>query len=266
MHAWRAQMLQTLSEGGLSMELEQLKGEDRRRLADARKTYARKLKDRFLSGAARFLLQDQNDSSGIDRLECRLIKEIDLALQFSCLVWSRHDPLRIKGLWYLAKTTFLSSDETMELCESQAPVTVEPSNEFADMPPGYHDGHKVVMAVQPVIEFVSVVDNSGDEEVSKILSKARVLVAAPGTSARKQEVIIEHNKIPDGSSPPSAGLHPLTLAALEGAGVAPPQVPPKDAPFVLGMPRKTPKSPEQPMSNPFPQLLPNTQYRDPRSG
>jgi hypothetical protein len=263
MHAWRAQMLQTLSEGGLSMEPENIKGEDRRRLADARKTHAKKLKDRFLSGAARFLLKEENNLSGIDQLEHRLVKEFDLALQFSCLVWSRHDPLRIKGLQELAKTTFVSSDETMELCESQAPAPVEPRNESTDMPPGYHDGHKVVMAVQPVIEFVSVVDNSNDQEISKILSKARVLVAVPGTGPRKPAVIIEHNKIPDDTTPPdSAGSHPLTLAALGGADSVP-NFPQNNSPaFVLGMPRK-PKSPEH-VPDLLPELLPNTSYRGPR--
>ncbi|KAK4450206.1 hypothetical protein QBC34DRAFT_77507 [Podospora aff. communis PSN243] len=187
MHAWRAQMIRTLSEGGLCVELENLKGEDRRRLADARKTYARRLKDRFLGGAARFLLNNPEDLAGIERLESRLVKEFDLALQFSCLVWSRQDPLRIKGLQDLSNTAFVGSEGTMELCQTQAPTQAAPVDESkaADMPPGYHDGHPVVMAVQPIIEFVSLVDSKGDREVSKILSKARVLVAAPTTGPQK---------------------------------------------------------------------------------
>jgi len=69
---------------------------DRRMLAEARRDYARKLKDQFLGGAARFLLQDQ-DPKGIEKLEGRLVNEFDLALQFSCLVWSREDVLSFRG-------------------------------------------------------------------------------------------------------------------------------------------------------------------------
>ncbi|KAK0619631.1 hypothetical protein B0T14DRAFT_392136, partial [Immersiella caudata] len=153
MHEWRAQIIRSLSQGGLALEPEELKGEERRRLAEGRKLYAKTLKDKFLGGAARLLLQDQVDGAAIEKLEVRLTEELDFALQFSCLVWSRPDPLRVTGIQGLADKQFAPSEGTMELCPSQVPISFQLLGEVktSDLPPWYREGSKVVMAVQPII-------------------------------------------------------------------------------------------------------------------
>jgi len=217
------------------------------------------LKDRFLSGAARLLLQDHTDGAGIEKMETRLIKEFDLALQFSCLIWSRQDPLRVKGLRDIANKTFLESDKTMELCPSQAPASSKrlggerPSN----LLPGDHDGQRVIMAVQPMVEFVSL-ESQGNNEVTKILSKARVLVPTPKSNPGR----------------PSTGHRgDLSVAILSPALSLPSAIytPKKDRPSV---PRKDSHSPEAtlpgvtfnplppgPLSGGLPNLLPMTSYQ-----
>jgi len=183
-HSWRAQLIRTLSEGGLCLEPEKALGDERRRLADARKTQAKNLKDRFLNGPARFLLRDQEDAAGIEKLELRLVKEFDLALKFSCKVWSRPDMLRIKGLEDLAGQAFSRTSRVMELCPGQAPLPTGSGfvsgTGVVDQPPAYHEGHGVVMAIQPAIESVSPdYRGSMNFEEARVLSKARVLVSAP---------------------------------------------------------------------------------------
>ncbi|KAK3358740.1 hypothetical protein B0T25DRAFT_563814 [Lasiosphaeria hispida] len=96
-HTWRSQLARILFEGGIGLNPNDVKGEDCRKLATSRQAFARKLKERFLRGAARFLLQDQ-DAIGIEELERRLVDELDMALRFSCQIWSRRDPLVFRGL------------------------------------------------------------------------------------------------------------------------------------------------------------------------
>lgn len=195
---WRAQLMTILSEGGMSSDLGSVEGDERRFLQNCRKIYSRKLKERFLGGAARFLLQDQ-DATGIDRLESSLVEEIDAALQFSCRVWSRREPLRLKGLKELTKVPFLMSNETMQLCRGQAPSDAQQDEVGSDQPPAYHDGHTVVLVIQPVIEYVAG-NPSGTPETSTVVSKARVLVAAPGPR----------------SAYPKSDATPLTAKPIDG--------------------------------------------------
>lgn len=181
-NAWRASIMKTFCEGGMSTEADStLLTDDARLLAETRLKYAGRLKDTFLKGPARFLLQDQ-DPAGIEKLEGRLVQEIDAALRFSCQLWCRRDTPRVKRLCDLAEMAFNSSSDDMELCQAQAPLCAQPvSNVDADDgPPGYHDGHSVIMVVQP---SVSISPGAGTKKITKrsnkIWTKASVLVASP---------------------------------------------------------------------------------------
>lgn len=93
-------MMKILSDGGLSRDLchaSMANNEDKQMLANARREYARQLKDQFLSSAARFFLRDQ-DPQGITILESRLVSEFDFALRFSAQAWARPTPLSFIGL------------------------------------------------------------------------------------------------------------------------------------------------------------------------
>ncbi|KAK1756711.1 hypothetical protein QBC47DRAFT_168675 [Echria macrotheca] len=210
-HAWRCQLIRTLSEGGLSLEPEKVEGEERRRLADARKTHARNLKDRFLNSSVRFLLEDQ-DPAGIEKLELRLVKEFDSALKFSCHLWSRRDPIAIKSLEQLANTVFSRTSQVMELCAGQAPISMRPFEDARDLPPAYHDGHSVVMAVQPAIESL-VLDKKGVQSATRVLSKAKVVVAAPKPKASDACSVksAASNKTAAWTSSPAAAAAPVEL-------------------------------------------------------
>ena len=262
-----------------------VEGDERRFLVDCRKVYARKLKDRFLGGAARFLLQDQH-AAGIEKLESRLIQEIDMALQFSCQVWSRQEPLRLKGLKGLADARFRTTDETMELCQGQAPAHINPHESVdLDLPPAYHDGHSVVMVVQPVVEAVLVRSGAKkDMDATKVLSKARVLVEVPDCSSaypKSDATPLTAKAIDKFPLPPSlapreslaapAGLTSHTAAqtkvlsttTTQSTSLAqtshPPQVPPKDS---AGLLSGLIFHPTQSSSSSTPQaaLLPSTSY------
>lgn len=176
-HTWRAQLMHTLADGGMALDHANVEGDARRFLIDCRKIYSRKLTERFLSGAARFLLHDQ-DAAGIERLEGKLVQEIDMALRFSCRAWSRREPLEFRGLKELAEVPFLTSDEHMQLCRGQAPAIARPEEPAFDLPPAYHDGHTVTIVVQPTVESVIVCQSGKD--IRKVVSKAQVLVATPG--------------------------------------------------------------------------------------
>jgi len=194
-HEWRAQMMRLLVDGGIDLKDPQDAGrnEARRNLIDSRLNYARRLKERFLGGAARFLLQDQTPR-GIEKLERRLTDRIDDALRFSCKIWSQPAPVRLYGLKDLGGKEYKPSSKLMRLCRAQAPARVSAARQEGSSagshsapnspPPGYHDGRPVIMVVQPAIETVEVVyaiDGEGPrpEHVSKIWLKARVLVEAP---------------------------------------------------------------------------------------
>ncbi|KAK4185258.1 hypothetical protein QBC35DRAFT_351878, partial [Podospora australis] len=87
---WRAHLVKALADAGLAAADERTKTQNEptaRLLIEYRTQYAARLKDRFLRGAARFLLQNQ-DAAGIETLERELIHEFDLALRFACQLWS----------------------------------------------------------------------------------------------------------------------------------------------------------------------------------
>lgn len=113
-------------------------------LAECRKEYARKLKDKFLSGPARFLLRDQTPE-GISMLEGKLVGEIDLALRFSGLVWGRADgDVQFKGLLDLPD---YQKSEEMEVYGGGKAEGERPSsaNGNGEKPPS------VMMVLQPAI-------------------------------------------------------------------------------------------------------------------
>ncbi|KAK0629464.1 hypothetical protein B0T17DRAFT_487861 [Bombardia bombarda] len=196
-HQYRAALMRLLAESGFSTAADSTaapnsKNEARRMLIDSRLNYTRRLKERFLSGAARFLLQNQ-DPSGIERLELRLARQIDDALRFSCQIWSLISPIRLIGWKELQGKEFTSLSEVMTLCNAQAPTLTARAvqsqgggsrSKHETPPPGYHDGRPVVVVVQPAVEALAT-ETMGDgfetdsENVSRVWTKARVLVAGP---------------------------------------------------------------------------------------
>lgn len=189
-------------------------------LIESRLNYARRLKERFLSGAARFLLQDQ-DPAGIANLERTLTEHIDDALRFSCQLWARPGLIRFHGFAALGGQLFRPGNKLMGLCQAQGPSLdfgegvgganngsgAVPGHVLAQFqlqsqshpsngpetpgPPGYYDGRPVVMVCQPAIEGIEVGDRLGRDEtdpskprkISRVWMKARVLVA---TSSQPQ--------------------------------------------------------------------------------
>jgi hypothetical protein len=178
----RASIIKVFYEGGMSTEVDRIPfTENARLLAEARLKYSGRLKDRFLRSPARFLLQDQ-DAAGIEKLERRLVQEIDAALRFSCRLWCRKDTPRVTRLRDLVEMAFNSPSDDMELCQAQAPLCAQPagSTDTQDGALEYHDGHSVIMVVQP---SVSVSPSAGikkdTKRSNKIWAKAGVLVASP---------------------------------------------------------------------------------------
>lgn len=234
-HTWRAQLMHTLADGGMALDHDNVEGDERRSLIDCRKIYSRKLAERFLSGAARFLLHDQ-DAAGIERLEGKLVQEIDMALRFSCRAWSRREPLEFRGLKELAEVPFLTSDEHMQLCRGQAPAAARPDESGFDLPPAYHDGHTVTIVVQPTVESV-IVRQSG-EDIRKVVSKARVLVATPGPrSAYPKSEATPLTAKPLDNYPAISLLTPIAPTPVPApvsppvTSVAAPQLPPPSGPL-----------------------------------
>jgi hypothetical protein len=207
--------MKTFCEGGMSTEVNSiLLTEDARLLAEARLIYAATLKDRFLRSPARFLLQDQ-DAAGIEKLERRLVQEIDAALRFSCQLWCRRDTPQIKGLRELSEMVFNSSNGNMELCRAQAPLYAEPVRNVGteEGPPGYHDGHSVIMVVQPSVGVSSSAGTKKDAKgSSKIWAKASVFVASPKPAAASPKPMVPSPK-PGAASPKPAALS-LNLKAV----------------------------------------------------
>ncbi|KAK4104401.1 hypothetical protein N658DRAFT_483352 [Parathielavia hyrcaniae] len=241
--AWRNSLMKSFVEGGMSMEADSiLHTDESRHLAEARLRYAGRLKDKFLRGPARFLLRDQ-DSAGIEKLERRLVQEIDATLRFSCQLWCRNDTPQVRGLHDLLETTFTASRDDIELCHAQTPHHAQSSRgaNGGDSPPGYHDGHSVIMVVQP---SVGVRTSSGTRQGAKantkvntkVWTKASVLVATPQLPAQTSTGT-QSNGSPDASSakaaPNSASVKATvdtpSSASPPSSASTPPAVPPKDA-------------------------------------
>lgn len=212
-HKWRRHLMRTLSEGGLILDANHAKSPDSRLLVEARENYAKKLKERFLAGPARYLLEDQ-DATGIEKLERRLLHELDLALRFSCKVWSRRDQLKFSSLPEFVTTEFHACSPIMQLCQIQAPASVpvklskrhgDGVEDFgSDAPPAYHDGSAVIMVVQPAVGSVRANGCQKESEQTPVIwAKAQVLVRTPiipslTGSARAPTTCIVGKKIPAG--------------------------------------------------------------------
>jgi len=119
-HKWRSQLMRILTEGGLGHDhLKRATTKNMRRLVRARREYAKTLKELFLGGPARLLLRDQ-DAAGIERLEWKLVNELDMALRLSAQIWSYQTcDLGIRGIDELGSQYFDTGEEMMELCQAQ---------------------------------------------------------------------------------------------------------------------------------------------------
>lgn len=207
----RAQILHLLREGGLGHDTTHpdiASHADRRILAEARKGYARKLKDKFLSGPARFLLRDQTPE-GISVLESKLTGEIDLALKFSLLVWGRKDTVDIKfsGLEG-SSSDYLYNESKMEVYDDGARDSDsktqdgEGEKKSLPVPP---PSQEVTMVLQPTITCTifssSSLPNSEPQPQTTIISKAVVLLSnafpppSPSPSPSKSTTL--HATTPD---------------------------------------------------------------------
>lgn len=180
--AWRAQLMRTLSEGGLSRDPchPSMVDENKQMLANARREYARQLKERFLGSAARFFLRDQ-DAQGISKLEGQLVSELDLALRFSAQAWSRLDPiqfLRLKqlGAGMAPHRRFRAGDDLVEACAAQR-------EEFG------MDEKQVVMVLRPAVGSLKKIGGPG-----KVWVKAQV-VGAPIPATKPLKVFVD-NRFP----------------------------------------------------------------------
>ncbi|KAH6641930.1 hypothetical protein F5144DRAFT_484481, partial [Chaetomium tenue] len=191
-HHWRAQMMRLFADGGFSIKDVAAAGrnESRRTFVESRLNYARKLKERFLGGSARFLLQDQ-DAGGIEKLEGMLTDIIDDALRFSSRLWTRMSPIRLHGWRDLGSKEVRATTPLVTLCHAQ--VEVESRNHWAEAskekPAGSSQqdsqtDHPMVMAVQPAVITDSInLPVAGcatkDDGMALVWLKARVMVAGP---------------------------------------------------------------------------------------
>lgn len=153
-------------------------------LAEARLKYAGQLKDRFLRGPARFLLQSQ-EAAGIEKLERRLVQEVDAALRFSCQLWCRKETPLVRGLRDLTDETFKFNSNDMQLYQKRAPLLAKPivGAVLEQGPPACDGGPPVVMVLQPSISVSTATNTEGTAKGRKantrIWTKASVLVATP---------------------------------------------------------------------------------------
>ncbi|KAL1844172.1 hypothetical protein VTJ49DRAFT_3828 [Mycothermus thermophilus] len=187
-HQWRAHLMRLLMDGGFGLKdvAAAGKGDTRRTFVESRLNYTRKLRERFLGGAARYLLQDQ-DSLGIERLEGMLTDMIDDALRFSCRLWTRLVPVRLQTWNHLENKEFLSPNHLVTLCHAQAPGPRKNGGQEAKEKPNGpprddQEGRAITMIVQPAIvtdtKDIPGHDKGKDEEVLVWL-RARVMVEGP---------------------------------------------------------------------------------------
>jgi hypothetical protein len=183
-------MMRLLGDGGFSLNDIAAAGlnESRRTFVESRLNYARKLKERFLGGSARFLLQGQ-DASGIEKLEHTLTDMIDDALTFSCRLWTRVAPIRLHGWKDLGSREIKAATPVVTLCHAQ--VEVESRNHRGgesgkDKPSGSPQNNQtddtIVMVVQPAVVTDSIDlpgSGTGGDGVALVWLRARVMVAGP---------------------------------------------------------------------------------------
>ncbi|KAH6641904.1 hypothetical protein F5144DRAFT_150467 [Chaetomium tenue] len=190
---WRASVMKTFFDGGMSAKVDNFSSTTNNShlpLADARLKYAGQLKDRFLRGPARFLLQHQ-EAKGIEKLEYRLVQEIDAALRFSCQLWCRRDTPLVRGLRDLTDETFNFNSNEMQLYPTRAPLRAERAvrNVGKNEPHACHVGHPVIMVLQPSISVRTATGHEGTAKgrnaSTRIWTKASVLVSTPNISAQE---------------------------------------------------------------------------------
>ncbi|KAK3904122.1 hypothetical protein C8A05DRAFT_32086 [Staphylotrichum tortipilum] len=225
-HHWRAQMMRLLADGGFSLKDVASAGgnESRRTFVESRLNYARKLKERFLGGSARFLLQDQN-ARGIEKLERLLDDMIDDALRFSCRLWTRVAPLRLHGWKDLGSREIKAATPVVTLCHAQVEVEAhnarhESAKEKPGSPQENQTDHQIVMVVQPAvvtesINLPGVNVGAGGEGVALVWLKARVMVAgamSTDDAGSPAGVGSQASLRPDTESTPAAfaGMTPLS--------------------------------------------------------
>ncbi|KAK4140014.1 uncharacterized protein C8A04DRAFT_40282 [Dichotomopilus funicola] len=186
---WRANMMRLFADGGFALKDVAAAGrnEAKRMFVESRLNYARKLKERFLGGSARFLLQDQ-DAAGIEQLESTLGDLIDEALVFSCRLWTRMSPVRLHGWKDLGEKEVKAAAPLVTLCHAQVEVEsrrhkAEISKEKQASQDSQTD-HTMVMAVQPAV-VADTINTSGpkvevdDDGLVLVWLKARVMLAGP---------------------------------------------------------------------------------------
>ncbi|KAK4450205.1 hypothetical protein QBC34DRAFT_297719 [Podospora aff. communis PSN243] len=162
-YEWRAHLMQMLSDGGISRDASHpsmANNEDKQMLASTRREYARLLKERFLSGSARYFLRDQ-DPQGIAKLEGQLVSELDLALRFSAQVWARRSPMHFIGLAEIAG----SSQDLQFDPEVMIPHINQRTSANRDQ--------QVVMVLQPAIGTLRKIGSEG-----QVWRKAEVVVTS----------------------------------------------------------------------------------------
>jgi len=191
---WLSHLLRILLSEGLDQDVTYgvllIPNKRHRKVAQARREYARTLKERFLGGAARFLLRDQDEDVSIERLERRLLNELDSALRFSARMWCQSCEAagtggvpRFLGLGDFASAAAAAAAggggsgekgrrvkfrrEVMEKCPlAQGRMTLYGTGE--------RDGEQeeVIMVVQPAVVGAG---SSNGLEFSKVWAKAQVL-------------------------------------------------------------------------------------------
>lgn len=190
---WRASVMKTLFEGGMSTKVDSFfltANNSHLPLAEARLKYAGQLKDRFLRGPARFLLQHQ-ERAGIEKLEYRLVQEIDAALRFSCQIWCRQETPLVRGLRDLTEKALGFNSNEMQLYQPRAPLQAKGvvGTVVRNAPHACHGGQPVIIVLQPSISVRATTSHEGaaegQEASTRIWTKATVLVATPKVSAQE---------------------------------------------------------------------------------
>ncbi len=177
--------MRLFADGGFSLKDVAAAGrnESCRTFVDSRLNYARKLRERFLGGSARFLLQDQ-DASGIESLERILTDIIDEALRFSCRLWTRVAPVRLHGWRDLGSREIKAATPVVTLCRAQVEVEARSKEKPSGSPQDNQTDQQIVMVVQPaivtdIIDLPGVNVGTGGDGVASVWLRARVMVAGP---------------------------------------------------------------------------------------
>jgi hypothetical protein len=224
-NSWRASVMKTFVEGGMSTEVDtfMLTKGSRNPLAESRLKYAGQLKDRFLRGPARFLLQDQ-EAAGIEKLERHLVEELDAALRFSCQLWCGQDTPLIRGFRDLTGGTSSFNGNEMQVYQTQAPLHAKRViGAIVNEQAACHDGHPVIMVLQPsvgtsTLTSTKVEAGKGPGANTRIWTKATVLVATPKVPAQESP-LAQPPASPDAASDKVVVEPPIYSAASSALSI-----------------------------------------------